>query len=276
MRLTEATKDYGDLKVAVWKTSGSKSGFKARGAELARGVADTILTKPAETWLVVTHKPGPKVGDPAAEIKRRLPTDVAGQVSFLTWGSHLASNDYSDTANVILAGQLFAPRSYYAGLTHLSQGREVSAGLVSNEEIEATQRGEVADAVLQAVARGRVRKSNGSKAQSMTAYIIASPHSGVPAALPSIFPGCRVIDWRPFRRELRGHVRLATDYIRKALDQGRTEIAFRELYEALGITKANFRTRVSKLDDFKQAITEMAAEIIRGPKGSLWVRAISG
>ncbi len=275
VRLPAAVKDYSDLTIHLWRAAASKSGFKAHGADLIRGVAQTILLKPAESWLVVTHKTGGKTGDIKAQILRELPPGVAARVAFLTWGQHMATNDYVDVENVVLAGQFFAPRSHYAALTHCSQGRDVAGGLVSRQEIEATVRGELANDVLQAVSRGRVRKCDGAKAKPMTAYIIATPRSGVPAAVPGIFPGCNVLAWKPFAKQLRGHVKLAVEYLTAAFEGGREEVSYKEVYEALKITKSNFMSRVANAADFKAAVTDMAAEIVRrGRERSLWVRTL--
>jgi hypothetical protein len=45
------------------------------------------------------------------------------------------------------------------------------------------------------------------------AYIIAAPRSGIPEALPVIFPGCRVVKWQPVKKELRGKVKEAVEFV---------------------------------------------------------------
>jgi hypothetical protein len=112
VRLRPATKDYSPLKVHVWKTSGSKTGFANRPLDLAKGMADTILSKPDEQWLAVVHKPDKKVKNVEKAIRRRLSTSVGANLQVITWGQHMAPNEYADVPNVILAGTLFMRDSY--------------------------------------------------------------------------------------------------------------------------------------------------------------------
>jgi hypothetical protein len=63
-----AAKDYSSLNTHWWQRGGGKSSFEHNGADLCRGVAATIKTKPAEKWLVVTHKKDYKVGNIEWEI----------------------------------------------------------------------------------------------------------------------------------------------------------------------------------------------------------------
>jgi hypothetical protein len=106
-RLKAAVKDYSPLTVHVWRTAGSKSGFQMNGDKLAKGIAETILTRPRQRWLVVAHKSGSQVGDVEKGIRRHLNSNVGDNVSVITWGHHMATNDYADVPNVILAGTLF-------------------------------------------------------------------------------------------------------------------------------------------------------------------------
>jgi len=272
--LPSAVKDYSDLKVHIWKTAGSKSAFVKNGADIVEGVVNTILSKPSETWLVVTHKPSQRVKNTEAQITAGLPVNVRPKVSFLTFGAHMATNDYSEVQNVMLAGQFFAPMSHYAAMTHAAQGRSVASGLVSHEEIDATKKGEIADVTLQALARGRCRKSNGSKAQAMDAYIIATVQSGIPSSIKTIFPNCQVIEWMPFKKELSGNVKLAVDYVRKALKDGQVVVSYKEIYGALEILQSQFSKGVSNTDDWKTAVVDMGCEIHRGARGALGVRLL--
>ncbi len=275
VRLPDAVKDYADLRLHIWQTSGAKSAFAKRGAEIVQGVVNTILTKPDRTWLVVTHKAGSRVKDVEAAVRSALPVNVRPRVSFLTFGNHMATNDHADVENVILAGQFFAPLSLYAAMTHAAQGRPVAGGLVSSAEIEATKRGELADVTLQAVCRGRCRKSVGSKAMAMDAYIIASPKSGIPAAVSSIFPGCQVAKWEPFRKELKGNTKLSVQYVAQALEAGRTAVPYAEIREALHLSSSNFTKHVSDTDDWRNAVVGLGCEIHRGARRALSVRVVA-
>ena len=105
--LSEAVKDYSELTVHLWRTGGSKTAFRDNGQELVTGMAATIMQKPTERWLIVTHKPSQKVGNIDAKLRRELPPGVSALVSIISWGSHMATNEFRDVGNVILGGTLF-------------------------------------------------------------------------------------------------------------------------------------------------------------------------
>src|ERR1700758_2172376 len=95
-------------------------------------------------------------------------------VSFIPWGNHVATNEYVDVPDLILAGTLFMKPSHYVALTHLAQDRPTDAGFAPDDAVERTTLGEHANLILQAVCRGRVRKSNGAQCLPMDAYLIAT------------------------------------------------------------------------------------------------------
>ena len=100
VELPSAVKDYSDLRLHIWQTSGAKSAFAIRGPEIVQGVVNTILTKPDQTWLVVTHKAGPRLRDAQASVLAGLPANVRPRVAFLTFGNHMATNDHAEVENV--------------------------------------------------------------------------------------------------------------------------------------------------------------------------------
>ncbi len=97
----------------------------------------------------------------------------------------------------------------------LAAGRPASLGTVTDEEMQNTELGEHAHLILQALCRGAVRKSDGDKCHPAHAYVIASTRSGIPDALPKIFPDCRVERWSPMPRKLQGDAEPVFDYIQK-------------------------------------------------------------
>lgn len=248
VKLRTAVKDYSPLKVHVWRTGGSKSAWEARGANLAQGVADTILTRPDENWLVVVHKAGSKVGNPEKSISKLLPPEILPRVSFITWGQHMATNAYADTENIILAGTLFMAPGHYVALTHLSQDKPTEPGLASLEEVERTTRGEHAHLILQALCRGRVRRSDGARCFPMNAYVIASAKSGIMETLPDIFPGCSLLDWRPGPpEEPTGKLKEAIEIIGAEVASGVSEISLAAVRDGLSMSNGSFKKRI--LDD---------------------------
>ena len=271
--LTSATKDYSPLRVRVWQTSGSKTGFKENHDKLVRGVVDIIETKPNERWLVILHKPSKKVGDIAAAIGLALSPATAANVATLPWGQHMATNIYSDVPNVILAGTLFAPHSAHRALAHLAQDRDVSRGPVSAADVARVERGEHAHVMLQALCRGRVRKSDGAKCLPMDAYIIGATRHAIPAAVRTIFPGCDVKTWMPGGSVLRGKMAEAMAIVEDAMAPGGPGwIAYATVRNSMTppMDKANFRRNIVNHPDWHDAISGRPWSVTGvGPGGRL-------
>ena len=105
--------------------------------------------------------------------------------------------------------------------------------------------GEHANDILQALCRGAVRKSAGDTCPVCHAYIIASVRSGIPQALPLIFPDCRVNQWMPKRQTLRG----LADKEFKALSlwsehaKPGSILKFKDLAAELGVHRAHTQGR---------------------------------
>jgi hypothetical protein len=272
-RLRSAVKDYTPLTVHVWHTAGSKSGWQRRGPELIDGIVKTILTKATERWLVVHHKAARGLPDVEREVRRQL-SETAPKVSFITWGRHMATNDYAEVPNVILAGTLFMRPSFYTALTHLAQGKPVDRREMPEDDIKQTIEGEHRNLLLQAICRGRVRKLDGDRCLPMDAYIIAAPVSRIPAALVSIFPGCAVQRWDPLGFKLTGHVKAAIEYVQAAFASGIDWLPYPSIAEHLGIDRRNFGRDVSKRPEWADAVAALGAEITKGKRCVLGVRLL--
>jgi hypothetical protein len=260
VRLKSATKLYDKLTVHTWTVGGGKRAFQRNGNKLMDGIARTIDTKSDERWLVVVHQKDARVGDVQKGVSERLLKTPSGNVKFITWGNHMASNDYVEFSNVILAGTLFYRTSHYDALKRLASGRRPTDGPVTKTELEKTQDGENMHLILQALCRGSVRKSDGESCHPCDAYIIASVRSRIPGLLADIFPGCQQRRWRPIERTLQGHVRAAIEYIGEHLFAEGSMLKFTVVQKALGMSRQDFRTDVRKNDDFRDALSEMGVE----------------
>lgn len=258
VRLKAAQKLYDNLTIHLWRTSGGKQAFKSNGLELVAGIAKTIDAKPDEKWLVVIHRRDAKVGDVEGAV-RKTTTTPQENITFITWGQHMATNDHANVPNVILAGTLFYRPSYYEALKRLAADRPATAGAISREELERVQVGEHAHAILQALCRGSVRKCDDEHCHPCDAYIIASVRSGIHDALPTIFPGCNIVDWRPIKRQLKGHVSATVAHLKHWLRtaKGGDTIPFRSIFKPLHMSSANFRQDVRMNFDFMDAIAEL-------------------
>ena len=246
VRLREAVKDYTPLTVHVWDTSGSKSGWERQGKDLVDGIAEAIMERPDEPWLVVHHKRAGKAPATDGAIRRKLGKDIAARVQFITWGNHMASNAFAEVPNVVLAGTLFMRPSHYVATTHLAQGLQVAQGLAPADDVRSVTIGEHANLVLQAICRGRVRKSDGARCQPMRAYVIASPRSGIRAALPAIFPGCQVVTWRgEVDVKPQGKLGEALGFIDAERAKGAHVIPFASIRDHLHIARPNLTKLVT-------------------------------
>lgn len=96
-------KDYSNLQIAVWACGGGRSSF-AQDSESRRlrGIAQTILLRPHEDWLVIHHKDRKGAESFKTQLSAFLPQEVLSRVSFLHWGNHHGTNDYAQIGNVIL------------------------------------------------------------------------------------------------------------------------------------------------------------------------------
>lgn len=247
--LAKATKRYDRLKVNVWQTGGGKSAFAKNAPELCAGIATAIETKPTEKWLVVAHKTSPQVGDTEKAVRSLLDQTPQENVSFITWGNHAATNAYADVPNIVLAGTLFYRGSFYEALKRLASGRKATAGEVTKEEVRETELGEHAHLILQALCRGAVRRCDGEHCHPAEAWVIASVRSGIPDALPSIFPGCQVVRWSPIPRKLKGHALAVCAYLEAWATSARVGdvMPFRQIQRALGIDARTFRDEVRRV-----------------------------
>ena len=270
IRLPSASKRYDALSIHVWDRGGGKSGFRKDGDLLVEGIASTILTRPDEPWLVVHHKKEGIDRDIEDEVRALLPPTV--RVHFLHWGAHDATNAYADVPNIILAGTLFLRNSYYEALGRLASGHPSSNGRFDEEKVREVTAGEHRHLILQALCRGAVRRCVGEGCPPTRAYIIASRKSGIAEELPDIFPGARILSWRPVKKALRGKVAEAVQFITAQLaSDPASVVTFRQVMAHLGWKDSKeFMRRIRKHDDFRAAQEDAGIEEWgkgRWPKG---------
>jgi hypothetical protein len=255
VRLPPAPKSYAPLTIHVWQTSGGKDAFRKNGDELVEGIANTIKTKPTERWLVVYHKGIGREID--RDVMSLLPGVDADAVRFLNWGAHEATNAYADIPNVILAGTLFYGSAFYEALGRAAAGRPSEDGPFSTEAYQAVMRGEHRHLILQALCRGVVRKCRGNVCPKSDAYIIASVRSGIAQELPAIFPGARMVRWKPVARKLSGKVGAAAAFVIDAINSGTEHVSFAAVRKHVAITNtSNFNKVVRRHSSFVEALAE--------------------
>lgn len=270
--LPSATKSYRKLTVHLWRRGGGKGSF-ARNDHLVDGIATTINLKPLEEWLVICHKPKDAHYDIEADIKSLVRGDP-GRVHFITWGNHQATNRYSHISNVILAGTLFYPLSHYESLGRLASGHSAENGMYPEKAMEAIIIGEHKHLILQAACRGSVRQCEGDECLPCNVYIIASNRHGIDRALPSIFPGCKVVPWKPLPAALRGKVAETMAFIDSWLASNTDLLLpFKTVYRAMGQSSRMFAKHMRDNPSFQEALAERGlVEYGEGPYKTSFLR----
>jgi hypothetical protein len=253
-RLKTAPKSYEGLTINVLDQGGGKDAWKREGDRLAMEVASVINTKPDEDWLVIHHKDAGGV-DSKKEIQSRIQGDPS-RVHFVNWGAHKATNDFKSIRHVILAGTLFKPASYYEGITRASLGLAVDEPVLA-EERDSVRLGEYGHDILQALCRASVRAG-----EPCEAYVVAAKRSGIRAALPDWFPGCRVKTWKPRHLPLKGRVKKAVAYLR--LQQRKRPgdtVPFARVMKVVGeADTSNFRKTVRQHPAFEVALERLGLQ----------------
>jgi hypothetical protein len=252
--LTPASKRYDNLTVHCWQTGGGKSAFRQNGQALLDGIAETINSKPDEDWLVVHHKDGIGV-DFVPELQKRI-TGNPDRIKLLHWGVHQATNAHASVPNVILAGTLFYRPSYYEALTRLAADKRPAQGAIDVVTERDVEIGEHRHLILQALCRGSVRRCQGDMCAPCNAYIIAATRSGIPEALPVIFPGCRTVRWQPVQKALSGKVKEAAEFVIDWFERNPDDLLrFNVVQRAIRIADAkNFKNDVRRHSDFVEAL----------------------
>jgi hypothetical protein len=258
IRLKSATKEYSNLSIKIMDKGGGKSSWIDKGELYVGEIAKLINSKPEEDWLVIYH---------ASAMNGRLPNALRelinankDRVRLVNWGAHQGRNDFGHIRNVILAGTLFYPEHQYEGLAYMSAGipttTSIPEALVRNIRL-----GEHMDLILQGLCRASVRGSIGRKCKPCTAYIIASKASGIRAALPTVFPGCRITRWTALPSAARGKVAEAIAMLKSfKLEHPEDTLLFSDMMARLGIgNRSNFNKTIRRHEQFKEAMAELDA-----------------
>ena len=268
VQLRQARKTYKNLTIHLWKRGGGKSSFRnpASYDEILEGICATIDAKPDEDFLIVHHltKKDRKNKDKALfnvpeAVSANISNKRTGSIQFTSWGKHKASNEWSHVPNVILAGTLFYPLSYYESLGRMASN--IAPGMPFGREMyNETALGEHKDAILQAGCRAAIRCSvDGDCPPKSHLYIIASAGSGIPGALQDVFPKHAPKEWKPVKRKLSKKLTEAVEVLKDHFKRNpQAMIKFRFVRQSLNnMNNDNFSKRVRKNPDFQAVIAEM-------------------
>lgn len=259
VRLQSAPKRYDNLSIRVWNIGGGQASF-LNDKDLKRrcdGIAATINEKPTEEWLVVCYL------RQLDRMRRLIDPMIIGEhsrVKYLHWGNHKASNEYKDIKNIILAGTRFLPASAYEGIGRAARGLRPDQGELSTSELDRLGEGEIADAILQAVCRGVVRRCENDQCPPCDLYVIASTKRGVRELLPKVFSGCVIDRWRPEPLKLTGKaadlVNYVIDWFRENIFEEDKRLLFTEVRQAIGVSDAANFNKLRNQEDVMQALAE--------------------
>ncbi|ESZ03131.1 MULTISPECIES: hypothetical protein [unclassified Mesorhizobium] len=265
VRLKSPKKSYAGLTIRHWdKGAGSNKqrDFKA-ASEIADGVVKMIAEIPEdEPVLVVHHKVDARKGQPdiVREIEKRLPRPKRqGDVRFINWGRHTATNEFRDCRYVILAGVWTFPPASYEAMGRGAQKAKTEEAF-SNDDLKATRIGEISHHVLQAAGRGSIRKTvNGGCPEGCYLYAVFSSRSdtGFPKEqLHTIFPDAALEDWKPEgpdEARLSGNVRKAFEFIASMVER-LGGCATTAVMRHLGVSKQNFNGNIKNHPDLVAAL----------------------
>ena len=255
--LKTAVKSYAHLNLSVWRRGGGKGAFKKHFSTLIEGIAETILREPDRQWLICHHKDKGRV-----KVEKALRKYLDGQMAldnlhFLSYGNHMATNEFSKIDRVILAGTLFYPASVIESRARLAYGLEPTSDM-DKDDLKRVELGESTHLILQALSRGAVRNcQTDGTCSPCDVYIIASNRSGIYGALPGLFPDSTVEEWRPVTKELTGRKKEVADYLVWCFKDNpdKPYVSFRDVCAALYMTSSNL-TQLRSDPEFQEWLDE--------------------
>jgi hypothetical protein len=260
VHLRSAPKRYDPLVIHHWNRGGGKHSIADNVHEVANAIAAVVDGKPNEEWLVIHHKVGNGSPDLPAFIRSAV-TAKSARVHFLPWGQHHAINDFAHVPNVVLAGTLFYRTSNYEALARAAGGLEPSRFASIAVEAKEIELGEHHHLLLQALCRASVRRADGDACPPCAAYLIVSAAHSVRQTLSSVFPGCKVVDWKPTEQALSGRRLQLVEYLTKRFEREPTAaLRFSEVRVGIGIAHASDFTRLRKDPLLREALHKHGIE----------------
>lgn len=257
VELTKAGKSYSDMTLHVWKRPGGKNQWddKTQATEMLQAIVEAVNQKPNEEFLIIHHmvKERDKFDLPEYVGKNAINSH---RLRYTHWNSEdcKATNQYKDIPNIILAGTLFYPSSYYESVGKLSRAMAPEKRLERQHRRE-IELGEHAHLILQAVCRGAARKAIGHKCGKADVWVIASEKSGIPSILGTIFQEATILDWKPTaenEKPLKGRANDTANLIVNHFERsnGKGTLYARSVRDRLNIKKDDFNQSILRHNDF--------------------------
>lgn len=216
VRLPAKPNDYANMKIRFWQTACGKDALRddAKNRVIIGAVAKVIQERPDEDWLVIGPKASARDGI-AVEgwLRETLPPAIndRGNVRYLHWGRHTATNDYKNVRNVIVIGTFDYGNAGYDALAAAARGACTDS--LDRKGSYSLFRAEYSHNLLQAVMRGNARNAKEGKCGECNVYVIASAKVNV-ELLGILFPGADIQMWRKYEKELKGQAKQLVDYLK--------------------------------------------------------------
>lgn len=255
--LPYSNKSYRNLEVMIWERKSGKQIIKDI-EDIVPELAALLMMHHGEEFLIILHK------DHKLPCYRALSKEVSGEqiakVKFCTWARHTATNEFSDIPNIIMLSPYQLPDFAYEATTRAATGLTTANGKPSQDRIARVKRGEINSNILQAVNRGRVRKSEGDTCPPCRLWMITHPKTGIAKELPNIFPDCKIKPWKVLTVHLTSSKQRKTfAHLHDLFKQGVTEVMVKTVREYLGLkgTPSNFTRDVLSHQIFVDAIASI-------------------
>jgi hypothetical protein len=255
--LPYSNKSYRNLDVMVWERKSGKQIIKDI-KDIVPELAALLTKHDGEKFLIILYK------DHKLPCKRALSKELSGdqiaKVKFCTWGRHTATNQFSDIPNIIMLSPYQLPDFAYEATTRAATGLTTAKGKPCQDRVARVKRGEISSNILQAVNRGRVRKSEGDTCPPCRLWIITHPKAGIASELPNIFPECVIKRWKVLSVDLTSSKQRKTfGHLQDLFKQGVTEVLAKTVREYLGLkgSASNFTRDVLSQPIFAEAIASI-------------------
>jgi len=283
VRLPGAAKDYSPLTIYRWNQSSSQTAWspvtdKHRRTvtidRLVSSVVNIIRTRPPEEpFIIVIHKPKPKLANAEALIRKAV-SERPGVLQFIPYGEHTSTNAYAGIPNIIIAATLI-----YQPAQNEATGRGAAGTSIDREypkdDLEEIALGEHAHHFYQAICRSSVRKSKGSSCPVTRCWIIGATCWGFTKEnLQRTFPGAKVYAYKgTFNERIvpQGKAKSALEFIVEGLEV-QPEVPRQSVEDHVSLDKGNYQRLVTKDDRFISALDTEDIELVlsetsRAPNG---------
>jgi hypothetical protein len=243
VRLPSPQGDYRNLELHVWRTGCGKDVLRDMEANwpIFRGIADAIMTKPGEEWLILGKKDeveGDKFGILALTLAS-LSKEFCGKLHYVHWGAHMSTNAYAHIRNVVVVGAFPYGNAGYDALAAAATGDDPLKGNGRPLMVSEAQHN-----LLQGVLRSNARKSVNGVCGEAIAYLIVSPVIN-DEALCRTFPGAQLIPWKKRINPLSAEATGLVDYLKNNLAVG-ASIAKGAACDAIGINRKSLSKMLGK------------------------------